>query len=236
MPVGRSSHHAGLDKPERIREVLNRCRLFARVDEAGREHLAAIAHLEQAPKGRLLFRQGERCKAMYIVGEGQARVFQLNPAGKEHTLYLAGPGDTFAEIAAIDGMPDPANAETISACEYVALDAVGLADLMDEEPRLCRQLMLGLAIWVRHTVSLLEDVVLRDAVGRLSNYLLGLPAEDSVATMSASNVHVAKHLDLAPETLSRSLRRLQDDGVIGVQGRQVTLLQLDVLRAYAAGI
>jgi CRP/FNR family transcriptional regulator len=225
-----------MDNPERIIEILARCRLFARVDAQGRELLAAIAHREEAAKGRLLFRQGERCRAMYIIGAGQARVFQLAPSGKEHTLYLANAGDTFAEIAAIDGMPYPANAETNSRCEYLALDAAGLAGLIEREPRLCRQLMLGMAMWVRHTVGLLEDVVLRDAVGRLVNYLLGLPAENGVATMSASNVHVAKHLDLAPETLSRSLRRLQDDGAILVQGRQVELLQLEVLRALAAGI
>jgi len=132
-------------------------------------------------------------------------------------------------------MPYPANAETITRCRLLALDAQGLGALIAEDHLLCRQLMLGLAMWVRHTVGLLEDVVLRDAMGRLANHLLGLPDEGGCATLAASNVHIAKHLDVTPETLSRSLRRLQDDGVIALDRRQVRLLQPDVLQILATG-
>ncbi|MFW5844907.1 MAG: Crp/Fnr family transcriptional regulator [Planctomycetota bacterium] len=220
-----------------ITDILRGCRLFCRVDDQRLQALAEVAALEEAGRGTLLFRQGDRCRAMYVVGSGQARVFQLAPSGKEHTLYLAGPGDNFAEIAAIDGLPYPANAETISACELVALDAAGLGVLLERDSQLARQLMLGMAMWVRHTVGLLEDVVLRDAVGRLAHYLLGLP-DDSQGwvQLEASNLHIAKHLDLAPETLSRSLRRLQDEGVLACQRRSVEIRDREALEALAAGV
>ncbi|MFW5828965.1 MAG: Crp/Fnr family transcriptional regulator [Planctomycetota bacterium] len=219
-----------------IIDVLRRCRLFCRVDPEHMQALADISSIQQAERGTLLFRQGDQCRAMYVVGSGQARVFQLAASGKEHTLYLAGPGDNFAEIAAIDGLPYPASAESISACTLVALDAEGLAELLESDHLLCRQLMLGMAMWVRHTVGLLEDVVLRDAVGRLAHYLLDLPREGEQVRLPASNVHIAKLLNLTPETFSRSLRRLSDDGLISGSGRALYLRDRIALRAYAEGL
>jgi CRP/FNR family transcriptional regulator, dissimilatory nitrate respiration regulator len=218
------------------REILDHCPLFSRVDDDRKEILIGISQVQNVAKGTLLFRQGDHCRAMYVVGSGQARVFQLNPNGKEHTLYLASPGKTFAEIAAIDGLPYPANAESITACRLLAIDAEGMGYRLETDHLLCRQVMLGMAMWVRHTVALLEDVVLRDAVGRLSHHLLQLPVQDQAAQLPASNLHIAKLLNLTPETFSRSLRRLSDQGLISVQGRQVRLHDRDTLETIAAGL
>ena len=113
---------------------------------------------------------------MYVVGSGLVRVFKTAPNGKEHVLHLVGPGNTFAEVAAIGGFDCPANAEAIAPTTCVLLPRAPLKRLMEQDHPLCLQLMTGLTLWVRHLVSLMEDVVLRDAAGRMVTLPVGIGA------------------------------------------------------------
>jgi CRP/FNR family transcriptional regulator len=83
----------------------------------------------------------------------------------------------------------------------------------------------------------MEDVVLRDAAGRLARYLLNSPtADDGAIELPTLKRHVASHLNLTSETFSRSLRRLIDIGAIaGSDGSRVRLLDRARLEAIAAG-
>lgn len=47
---------------------------------------------------------------------------------------------------------------------------------------------------------------------------------------------IANYLRLAPETVSRVLRRMQDDGLLAVERRAVSLLDRERIEALAAPI
>lgn len=218
-------------------EVLSRCQLFAQLHPTRQQRLAGLARLCRFDKGQLIFRQGEPCPGMYVVGSGMVRMFKTAPNGKEHVLHIILPGNSFAEVAAIGGFACLANAESIapSVCAFLPLDL--FRQQMAEDHQLCLEMMTGLSFWVRHVITLLEDIVLRDATGRIARFLLESElAEDGTAKLPALKRYVASHLNLTSETFSRTFGRLIEAGlIVELDNNRVQLLNRERLQEVSEG-
>ena len=86
---------------QNVAGILDRCGLFADIPPDSFKTLVLMAQIRHFDKGRRIFRQGDACPGVYVVGTGLVRVFKTAPSGKEHVLLMVGPGNTFAEVAAI---------------------------------------------------------------------------------------------------------------------------------------
>jgi len=221
-----------------IVDILQACKLFSKVPATGFQRLATIGRICRFAKGRLIFREGDACPGVYVVGRGMVRVFKTGPGGKEHVLHLVGPGNTFAEAAAIGGFRMPASAEAVedTACALLPLEPFRRTLTQDHE--VCLGMMQSLTIWVRQLVGLIEDLVLRDAAGRLARYLLDAPeAADGTIELPGLKRHVASHLNLTSETFSRTLRRFLEAGLIAQpDGGRLELLDREKLGQVADGL
>jgi CRP-like cAMP-binding protein len=218
-------------------DILQNCRLFAEVEGPSFQRLVTIARLVKFDKGQRIFRDGQECPGVYIVGSGLVRVFKTAPSGKEHVLHMVSPGQTFAEVAAIGNFPAPASAEAVMPSTCVLLPLATFRRALHEDHSLCLGMMSGMTFWVKHLVGLMEDLVLRDAIGRLARYLLNSPtSEQGAIELPTLKRHVASHLNLTSETLSRSLRRLSDLGVIGQTDGNLEILDRRQLQLIAEGM
>jgi CRP/FNR family transcriptional regulator, dissimilatory nitrate respiration regulator len=189
--------------------------MFSRVRPEGRERLETISRLCSFRKGELIFRDGDPCPGVYVVGSGLVRVFKTGAGGKEHVLHMVGPGHTFAEVAAIADFPCPASAEAVAPSTCILLPADLFRQALAQSHQLCLDMMGGMAFWVRHLVGLMEDIVLRDAAGRLARYLLQSPTEpDGTIELPTLKRHLASHLNLTSETFSRTLGRMIEGGML----------------------
>jgi len=219
-------------------DILQDCKLFAQVPCTEFRRLATMARVCNFSKGQLIFHENEPCPGVYIVGSGMVRVFKHGSGGKEHVLHIVGPGGTFAEAAAIGGFDLPASAQAVCKTACVLLPIAQFCKLLDEDPVLCRGMMLGLTAWVRHLVTLLEDLALRDSAGRIARFLLELkPAADDAIKLPGLKRYIASHLNLTSETFSRTFRRLIDAGLISDgKNNKVRLLDRKALSRVAEGL
>lgn len=221
-----------------VAEILHGCRLFSKVQERGFQRLVVMARLCRFDKGQAIFREGGECPGVYVVGSGLIRVFKTAATGKQHVLHMVGPGRTFAEVAAIGGFPCPANAEAVVPSVCALLPLAPFKKALDEDHELCMGMMVGLATWAHQLVELLEDVVLRDAIGRLARYLLDAETgPEGLVELPTLKRHVASHLNLTSETLSRTIRRLVEAGLIEeLDANRVRLVHRQRLGRVAEGM
>ena len=222
-------------------DILQSCNLFSDVPAAGFQRLATLARLANFRKGQTIFHEGEPCPGVFIVGQGLVRVYKKGAGGREHVLHIVGPGETFAEVAAVGGFPVPATAEALKKTVCALLPQERFHAALAEDRDLCLGMMASMTLWVRRLVTLMEDITLRDAAGRLSRFLLELsesqPSADRTVKLPGLKRYVASHLNLTSETFSRTLRRLVDAGLVAeVDKARVRLLQPKKLRQVAEGL
>jgi len=219
-------------------DILKHCRLFAALTPLSISRLEPITRLVHLKKGQQVFRPGDACPGVYVVGSGAVRIYKIALGGKEHVLHFAYPGMTFAEVAAIGRFPCPAYAEAMEDTVCALLPTADFRRLLQENHDFCLQLMDGMCGWVRHLVGVLEDVVLRDATGRVARHLLHADPSQGRAAFSlpAKKKDLASHLNLTSETLSRTLRRLAECGLIDMpHPQQIRILDFASLTDVAEG-
>ncbi len=220
-----------------VASVLTTSQLFAEVGDERRRRLADMSRLCRFRKQQMIFRQGDDCPGVYIVATGMVRVFKTAPTGKEHVLHMVAPGQSFAEVAAIGNFACPAHAEAVAETRCVLIPIDRFRQAMQQDHQLCLEMMAGLSFWVRRLISLMEDLVLRDAMGRTARFLIESDVQsDGTVKLPSLKRHVASHLNLTSETLSRTLSRLIEAGlVIELDKNRVELVDRDQLRAISEG-
>lgn len=221
-----------------VAEILHRSRFFREVQDHAFNRLLRIATIEDFEQGTLIFREHQECPGIYVISTGLVRVFKVGNNGKEHTLQLAGPGESFAEVAVIGMNQVPANAEALADSRCVLLPRSQFRRALEDDHQLCLQMIACLSYRVQHLLDLMSDVVLRGAVARVARYLLSVNGDESgIIELPGLKRHLASHLNLTCETFSRSLRRLVDAGVIVERdGCCVQLVAREELRRIADGL
>ncbi len=219
-----------------IEGILTACGFFSQVDGATRNRLARMAVRREYRKGEVIFRDGDAAPGLFVVAKGLVRVYKLAPSGKEHVLHLAGPGMTFAEVAVLGDFPCPAFAEALEESVCILLPAEPFMRALREDHRLSLQILSSMALWVKSLVSLLEGIVLRDAAGRVAGYLLQAHVEPGGSvSLPSSKKHIASHLNLTSETLSRTLRQLREERLIREDETGLIIIDAAGLKGIAEG-
>jgi len=221
------------------REILRSCGFFRSLTDASLAKIEPIARILRFAKGRTIFREGDPCPGTYVVSEGAVRVYKLAPNGKEHVLHFAYPGMTFAEVASIGQFNCPAFADAMEPTVCALLPQRDFLNVLDRDHAFCRELMDGMALWVRQFVGLLEDIVLRDAIARVARHLIQADATrgEGEFTLPMRKKDLASHLNLTSETLSRTLRRLAELKLIEMSaGQHIRICDFSALSDVAQGL
>ncbi len=210
--------------------------LFADLAETDLDHFTEIAHIKRYNRHEILFLQGDPCHGFFCIKSGAVKIFRATPDGKEVVLHIAGPGETIAEIPVLDGGRYPATAETIKPSTLYFIQKEGFLRLLERYPSLSRKIIAGLARRCRRFVSIIEDLTLKQAHSRLAKHLWEQAerqsGEEVIVTLGMTKGELAALIGTVPESLSRILRRFQEEGILSVKGRKVIIHDLQRLREH----
>ncbi|MFQ5901986.1 MAG: Crp/Fnr family transcriptional regulator [Thermodesulfobacteriota bacterium] len=189
--------------------------------------LEEITCLVKKDKREMLFFEGDDGESIYFLISGSIKLFKTNEEGKEAVIRFVEPGDIFAEILLYTKNRYPVNAMAIQPSELLAINARKLFDLIKERPELAMKLIEQLALRTKYLVKMIETLTLSDVRDRFLNYLQFLENRtgNKTITLPVPKGELALLLGTVPETFSRLLKRLSEEGVIEVRGRKISLLK-----------
>ena len=211
-------------------EIIKKCPLFSGVTAADLALLAGISRLREHQRGDLLFQQGEKASGFYVVASGKVKIYKLSPDGKERILHVIQPGNTFADAAIFADGCYPACAETLEKSTLVFFPKTDFLNLLHQHAQISINMIGGLARFLRQFTTQIEDLTFRDVPARLARYLSDLGGDHQVhLVLPISKSQLASNLGTVSETLSRTFRKLSDEGIIQVQGKNIEILDIDRL-------
>jgi CRP/FNR family transcriptional regulator len=110
--------------------------------------------------------------------------------------------------------------------------------LIEKEPAIAVNMLGILSQRLRRFTHLIEDLSLKEVPGRLAAYLIYLADQSpnrQTLELEITKAQLASLLGTIPETLSRILAKLDQQGIVSVEGRKMRVLDRDALESLAAG-
>lgn len=216
-----------------LRDALKRVAYFDTFDDQRLETLAEQMIRQHFLPGETIFLEGDPTLGMWIIARGRVKIFKLNPEGEEHVLRLLGEGDTFNEIGAIDGGPNPANAGALSETEMWVLPSEVLQTMIRTDGAFALKITQILSRKVRGLVNQIENLALYSVIVRLARFLLRQAEDPALSGPGVTRATIAAHLATTPQTISTALRELENTGAIQFDRHIILITDESILRSIA---
>ncbi|MCF8045208.1 MAG: Crp/Fnr family transcriptional regulator [Desulfarculaceae bacterium] len=184
----------------------------------------------------MIFSEGDPANGFYIVETGKVKIFKLSFEGKEQILHIYGPGNPFGEVPVFEGKSFPAYATAIKDSNLIFLERDRFVKVLSQTPSLAMTMLGMLSRKLREFTVQIENLSLKEVPARLASYILTLSEEQEnggKVTLPLSKAQLANLIGTTPETLSRMLKKLSDEGFISVQAREISILDAEGLSDYS---
>jgi CRP/FNR family transcriptional regulator len=195
-----------------------------------------VEHVGPYSEGEHLFREGDAFTAIAAVRAGTVKTYVVDHAGNEQVLGFHLPGELIG-LSAIHNARYPCNAVALDTVMLCRFSFPQLALLATRMPGLQEQLFRLLSQDIGKAALLAGDY---SADERMAAFLVSLSRRYAARGFSPRRFHLtmgrtdmANYLRLAAETVSRVLRRFQDDGLVLVERRELEIRDMDRLQALA---
>ncbi len=187
-------------------------------------------------RGEFLYHEGDDFRGILAIKSGSAKLVASDQHGNEHIVNILLPG----ELLGFDGLPEEKHhcaAIALETTSFCLLPADNMEELFHNVPSLTRELF-------KHTGEMMNQdrtqLILgkRPAEERMAYFLMSLSERLKRRGFSASEFklsltrqEIGNHLGLALETVSRLLKKFQDEDLIVVQNRFITIKNLAALKS-----
>jgi CRP/FNR family transcriptional regulator len=187
-------------------------------------------------RGESLFSMGDSFEALYILRAGSAKSYLSSNRGDEQISGFYHPGD----LIGVDGFDTMTHGQSLTFLETSSVCCISLNEFNRATPEssIMRQRLLQImSHYLVEEQQLLLSVNNLSSEQRLAKFLLdlsdrfnqrGLSANEF--TLSMTRIDIANFLGMAIETISRILKKMRTQQLVKVDGRQITLINIDNLR------
>lgn len=195
--------------------------------------LLESARLQLFQADELIFLEGDQAAGLWWIEQGVVRIVKISPEGDERILHLAGPGESFNDIPVYDNGRNPATTITQTPAKLWLLPADTIRSLVRQNPAFAQAVIRLLAQRVRHFTTQIETLTLYDVTARLARFLLQQAADGALAEAGITRKAMAAYLATTPESISRTLRTLQEAGAIQFDRHRIMIVNPETLRRLA---
>ncbi len=223
---------------ETQKQILSQVQLFSGLADSEMDFLAPRVVPRKFSPGQIVFNEGDPCSGLYVVASGQVRIFKTSASGREQVLSIDGPGSSVAELPVFDGCDYPASVAAVDDATLLFVSKKDFQELCLAHPQVALKVLRVVGARLRRLVGIIEELSFTTVRHRLAAFLVRLANRESVRpgtgiaiTLPDNNQEIASQIGTVRELVSRNLSRLQAEGLIEIDGRKLTIRDLDAIKA-----
>ncbi len=189
------------------------------------------------PAGQVIFVQGDPCKGLYFIEDGLIAARKVDEEGQSAIVRLAYQGDTLGYRPLLAKENHRATAEVIKDAKICFIGAPTMHRLLRSNPRLGMLFLEHIAQALGEAEERLFQVAALSVRTRIIHLVVLLRDHYGTTTsdgtlfveLPMTRRDLAEMIGARPESVSRALRDIQDDGLMDLSGRTVRVDQIDRL-------
>jgi CRP/FNR family transcriptional regulator len=198
-------------------DILRHIPLFENISQESRAALADICIPKTVKKKEPLFWEGDKGLTIYILVKGHIRLFKTTSEGKEAVIKVVKPGEMFAEVVLFEQSRYPVSAVALRESLVFMISKHQFTCLLENES--FRNDFIGNVMKkLRYLTDQIQFLTTHDVEDRLFMFLEEQYGKKERIVSSLSKKDVAAAIGATPETLSRLLQRLKNEGKVDWTG------------------
>ena len=202
--------------------------LFMDLDESAFQQIVERSSLRTLKAGEFLFRQHEPAAFFFLLITGKVKLSLLSIEGTEKVVDIIRIGDTFSEAIMFRSAPAyPVNAEALADARILCIETATYTTILRNSPEACFKVMGCLSVRLHWLMTELDRLSLHNVTYRLITYLLEDIPEATVepvkVNLAIPKRIIASRISVTPETFSRTLKRLSQQGLMEVYDHHIIL-------------
>ena len=219
--------------------ALRKTELFRDLNDTLLSALARKAVERKLRRGETLFVMGESANGLYVIASGSVRAYRTGHDGREQIIHIEQAGATIGELPMFDDQPYPSTVAAEEDSTVLFLDRESVRRLFYEKREIARAALRVLSRRLRKCAELAETLSLRAVGQRLAQWFLNEARTRGRKTaggveieMPLSREQMAARVGSVREVVSRALARLDQEGLVRIEGHRLLIPALDKLAHY----
>ncbi|MBT1279379.1 Crp/Fnr family transcriptional regulator [Thermoanaerobacter sp. AC272] len=218
-------------------DYLKKVPYFNELEDKSLEEIHKISIIKSFKKGSIIFMEGEKGEAIYFVRSGKVKISKTSSTGKEYIIKIMEKGDIFAESVLFVGGEYPATAEAIEDSEVIVLKNQDIENLILKNSEIALSIIKLMAKRLKNVAVIIENLALRDSIGRTASVLLTFAKERGINTkegilldLNLNRQDLANIVGTSRENVTRILSQLDKDGVIRLDRQRILIKDIEKLK------
>lgn len=189
--------------------------------------------------GENIYFEGDTCDGVYCLKKGLIAIRKNDVNGNSAVVRLVQPGEAFGHRSFLANEAHAGTAEVLTEAKLCFIPRGSLEHLLAESPDVAIRFTRRVAKDLREIEELYLITTTQPVRKRLAHLLLGLRTryndqevvtDDAILELPLSRQELAAAIGTRPETIARTIKKLEEDGLALFKGRLVTIPSISALQ------
>ncbi|MEW6334043.1 MAG: Crp/Fnr family transcriptional regulator [Thermodesulfobacteriota bacterium] len=191
--------------------------------------------VRRVPKNRVIFQEAHRAHSVFYLEEGKVRIYRSSPFGKETIVSIRQPGELFGLAEVMENHQRVFSAQAITPCRLREVRAKQFDTLLRRHYPLAQRVITELGRRLRYLGEQIDSLMVCDVSTRLLKLLMCICCHNVThqsemsrpipVSVKLTQEQIAAMIGSTQQTVSDTLKKLRQHGLIDISGKEITLLK-----------